>query len=295
MIRRLKGLGLLVGLSLLIGACTTQPVTPALPAPLEATAASQAESISVPTDEPSPTLPPTETPTPTATPLPTEIASPVPPAYPIPGIEIHNLSGVDLSAQAGAFWIRRNALNWVVVEPTEGERNWGGLASLEKEMIAISEQGMELILIIHYVPSWAQAELGYACGPVKAEKLGAFGAFMGDLVARYSQPPYNVRYYEMGNEPDVPLGVVPGGSQYGCWADMEDPTLNGGVYAEMLQAVYPQVKAANSDAQLLIGGLLMDCDPLDPPQMADGTIKNCDSSRFLEYILQSGGATPLMA
>jgi hypothetical protein len=191
---------------------------------------------------------------------------------------------------AGVYWIRRNALRWDVIEPIEGERNWAAVATLEQEMVAIAEQGMEMILIIHYTPYWARALPGYGCGPVATEKLEAFGAFMRDVVARYSQPPYSVQYYEMGNEPDVPYQFVAGDSQFGCWIDMEAPLLNAGAYADMLKAVYPQVKAANAEAQVLVGGLLLDCDPHDPPQNADGSLKDCSPSRFLEYILQVGAA-----
>jgi hypothetical protein len=236
------------------------------------------------------------TPAPTNTPLPTETLLPsstptlAPTALPVAGIEVYDLNGINQAHAAGAYWIRRNALPWSAIESAEGERNWGAVVSLEQEMQTIAEQGMETILIIQYAPSWAQAALGNACGPIRAEKLETFGAFMYDVVARYSQPPYNVKFYELGNEPDVPLGWVPGDSQFGCWIDLSDPTYNGDDYANMLKVVYPQVKAANPDAQVLIGGLLMDCDPLNPPQLQDGSLKDCSITRFFEMILQSGGA-----
>lgn len=37
----------------------------------------------------------------------------------------------------------------------------------------------------------------------EVEKLGAFGDFMYATVQKYSQPPYNVKYWEMWNEPDA--------------------------------------------------------------------------------------------
>jgi hypothetical protein len=107
---------------------------------------------------------------------------------------------------------------------------------------------------------------------------------MTEVVERYSQPPYNVRYFEIGNEPDVGVGVVRADAQFGCWGDPADPNFGGGYYAEMLKVVYPAVKAANPQAQVMIGGLLMDCDPENPPEG-----KTCQEVRFLEGVLENGG------
>jgi hypothetical protein len=64
-----------------------------------------------------------------------------------------------------------------------------------------------------------------------------------------------------------------------------DTYYGGEYYGEMLKVVYPQVKAANPDAEVLLGGLLLDCDPRNPP-----VGQTCASSRFLEGILTAGAA-----
>jgi hypothetical protein len=107
---------------------------------------------------------------------------------------------------------------------------------------------------------------------------------MHDLVARYSAAPYNVRYWEIWNEPDVDPSLVGPIEGYGCMGDAHDPYYGGGVYAELLKRVYPAIKQANPDAQVLIGGLLLDCDAANP--IAG---KDCTGSRFLEGILRNGG------
>ncbi|GAH52485.1 unnamed protein product, partial [marine sediment metagenome] len=58
----------------------------------------------------------------------------------------------------------------------------------------------------------------------------------------------------------------------------------GGYYAQMLKAVYPQIKAADPDAQVLVGGLLMDCNPFYP-----GEGRTCKPTRFIEGVLAVGG------
>jgi hypothetical protein len=93
-----------------------------------------------------------------------------------------------------------------------------------------------------------------------------------DLVKRYSVPPYNIKFWELGNEPDVDPSLVPPDSVFGCWGDQDDEEYyGGGYYAEMLKAAYP-------------GGLLLDCDPDNPPAG-----KTCKASKFLEGILVNGG------
>jgi len=59
----------------------------------------------------------------------------------------------------------------------------------------------------------------------------------------------------------------------------------------MLKVVYPQVKAADPDAQVLVGGLLLDCDPANPPESPEGSGKlaDCSSAKFIEGILRNGG------
>ena len=65
-----------------------------------------------------------------------------------------------------------------------------------------------------------------------APALDAFAGFMRDLVARYSVPPYNIKYWEIWNEEDVDPSLVGPTSGFGCWGDATDPYYGGGGYAE---------------------------------------------------------------
>ena len=131
----------------------------------------------------------------------------------------------------------------------------------------------------------------YHCSPIKPEKLENFASFMYDLVSRYSTPPYNVSFWELGNEPDVYYKHISPTMPYGCWGDDQDEYFGGGYYAEMLKTVYPEIKAADPDAEVLIGGQLLSCDPVTPPETSPGSgeYKDCKSAKFLEGILQNGG------
>ncbi|MFQ5615847.1 MAG: hypothetical protein ACE5GO_05235, partial [Anaerolineales bacterium] len=215
-------------------------------------------------------IPASETPSPNVPP----IAGPTPlPIVDLPlmGVEMINngsfISKVPIAAQAGVHWVRLNGLFWSDIEPTEGERDWDQLSLFEERIQAASAAGLQMIVIVRSTPAWAQARPGYYCGPVHPGKLATFGKFMHDLVSRYSQPPFNVRYWELGNEPDIDPRHVPPDNIFGCWGDENSPYYGGEYYAEMLKAVYPQVKAADPDTQVLVGGLLLDCDPNNPPEL----------------------------
>ena len=203
--------------------------------------------------------------------------------------------GLDQVAAANTTWVRRNGVLWADVEPDKGTRNWGALAGLEQELRDASAKNLQVILIVRKTPLWAQKVSGSFCGPIKLEELGAFGNFMYDLVSRYSVAPYKVRYWEIWNEPDVDpaLAAYIGGDSipFGCWGDQNDDYYGGRYYAEMLKAAYPRIKAADPQAQVLVGGLLLDCDPRGSPSVcASLTPPHTDKpAKFLEGILLGGG------
>lgn len=214
--------------------------------------------------------------------------------YPLWGIEMHNMTfdgGLGLVAQAGTDWVRRNALLWSDVEPRQGDRNWSAVSKLEVEIGNIANEGIDLLLIIRRTPEWAQAYPGVYCGIMREDVIEDFADFMYDVVARYSAPPYNVKYWEIANEPDIDPSQVEADAVYGCLGDQNAANFGGSYYAKILRAVYPKVKAADPEAQLIVGGLLLDCDPNNPPRLTSttGKEKDCSSARYLEGILKAGG------
>ena len=253
-------------------------------APVPVSATPLVANTTTPTLQPSATI--TPTPLPTATPTPALLP------WPVNGVEIAQGTSLDSLPGLGVYWVRRNALVWSSVETVQGYRNWEAAATLEQQLIQISEAGMQAILVVRGTPDWAQAVVGSYCSPIRAEYREAFASFLYEAVGRYSAPPYNVHYWELWNEPDVDPGLVSHTSPFGCWGDINDTEYYGGEgYADMLEVVYPRIKLADPQAQVLVGGLLMDCDPRtpveDPP--GSGQFKSCTPAKFLEGILASGG------
>ncbi len=187
------------------------------------------------------------------------------------------------ASAARVSWVRYNGIRWSEVEPSRGERRWQNLASVEAELRSLSSQHLVPMVVVRGTPQWARQRADSECGPIRPEALDAFAQFMHELVKRYSAPPYNVLYWELWNEPDAPPAT--GSPPYGCWGDPADPYYGGRYFGELLKRVYPWIKQANPGAQVVLGGLLLDCDPQRPPRG-----KDCRSAHFFEgVILGSGG------
>jgi hypothetical protein len=210
------------------------------------------------------------------------------PAQSIFGVTISNGyvgATADRAAAARVSWVRYGDLVWGDVESKPGARDWGHAARVEAELKLLSARGLTPILVVRGAPEWARTRPSYMCSSIKPEALDAFASFVRDAVTRYSAPPYNVKYWELWNEPDVDPALLGPGAAFGCWGDQKDPLYGGGYYAEMLKRVYPAIKQADPAANVAIGGLLMDCDFEHPYQD-----RTCRESLFFEGILRNGGA-----
>lgn len=206
------------------------------------------------------------------------------------GVEIAGSLGegeVRLLGDIGASWTRIAAVWWPDVEPVEGQRNWDALRWQEEKLEQSYAQGVQAVLVIRGTPVWAQQYEGVSCGPISRRKFVAFSNFVADLVARYSIAPYHVKYWELGNEPDIDRKLVAPDSLWGCWGDENDTYYGGAYYAEMLAHVYPRIKQVTEDANVLIGGLVLDCDPNTAEGCPDEQRRR--PARFLEGILRAGG------
>ncbi|HYF61223.1 MAG TPA: hypothetical protein VD886_00325 [Herpetosiphonaceae bacterium] len=194
------------------------------------------------------------------------------------------LKTADQAAAANPSLTRYNGVVWSEIEAEQGRRNWGAMASREADLKILAERDLSPMLIIRGTPAWAQATPGSSCGPIKPEALDEFADFVTATVRRYSAPPYNIKYWEFWNEPDIDPSTVAADSVFGCYGDQGDPDFGGGAYAEMLKRAYPAVKQADPQAVVVSGGLWLGCDP---------TLKNqakpCLTGRFLEGFLKNGG------
>ncbi len=194
---------------------------------------------------------------------------------------------------SGSGWVRLNArISWRNLQPNEGDPiQWGLLSKFENELRALRSAGIKPIVIVDDHPYWAtindvrQDGQPTSCGPLRTDKFSAFAEFVRSLVSRYKTSEFNVRDWELGNEPDVDPDLVPTNSVFGCWGDIDDPYYNGEHYGEMLKVVSPAIKAEDPGAQVWIGGLL-----LDNPNTPASKPGNGSPELFLQGILEAGAA-----
>jgi hypothetical protein len=202
------------------------------------------------------------------------------------GVGMNSISlagGLEAVVQTHSSWIRKDGVRWNEVEAVKGVRNWAVLDDLNTELLAAARARQRVVLIVQGTPAWAAKDYHTTCGPIKEDELETFASFLRDVVTIYSGYPYYVKNWEIWNEPDTDaLESVDG---FGCWGDATDEYFGGGYYAQMLTKVYPAIKSVDPASRVLVGGLLLDCDPvlcLTPAQ-------SDKPAKFLEGILAAGG------
>lgn len=196
--------------------------------------------------------------------------------------QTNDLKGIAQISAANLGWTRID-LSWKEIEPSYGNIDWTRAANFDFRIAKAANAGLKPIVIFADTPAWA-LKPGFSCGPIQQNYFAEYARFVAQAVKRYSDSPYGAFFYEFYNEPDAP-GFL------GCWGDTSDPLyFGGGYYGQMLKSVYPAVKAVNPQIQVLVGGLLLTCDPTNPPNDANnpGSKADCTPSRFLEGILANG-------
>jgi hypothetical protein len=148
-------------------------------------------------------------------------------------------------------WVR-NSIVWEDVEPTDREPIAYRWSVADRVALVTLANCANLIATIDITPPWATT--GDGRSPFKPEFLPDFVEFVGALVERYDGDGVNdaphgmvINYWEFYNEPDAGPSDTGGG-----WGE------HGTRYAQMLEAVYPVVKAANPNAQVVFGGIAYD-------------------------------------
>lgn len=205
------------------------------------------------------------------------------------GVEINRGTVVSTVARAGnarVSWVRYNGIQWDQIEAVQGVYDWSALAQVEADILLLRQKGLEPQIIVRGAPAWAQKIPGKTCGAIAEDALDDFAAFLTAVVNRLHRAPYQIQYWELGNEPDVDPTGFDSTMPYGCWGDKNDPYYGGEYYGTMLSYASPAIKQADPQAQVILGGLLLICDPGNPPA---GNPDGCLPAKFLEGILRNGG------
>jgi hypothetical protein len=137
---------------------------------------------------------------------------------------------------------------------------------------SISDSGIQMLGTVMATNSWAANP---SCGVLYPDRMDEFTRFLTDLVNRYKNPPYNVKFWEIINEPDYTK--TDGESKgLGCWGN------DGADYAQMLQVASTTIKSIDPRATVIQGGVAHDFFT-EPPVLGNF------NRYFLDDVMAAGG------
>ena len=169
---------------------------------------------------------------------------------------------LEMVREMGAPWIVEY-FPWAYYEPRRGQYEWS-----HPDLVIghANRQGLTVIARLGYVPAWARPEDSHHLY-LAEEGYEAFGRYAVEFVRRYRD---KVAYLIIWNEPNLSLewGFRP-----------VDPAS----YVKMLKVVYPMVKAAAPEVQVLAGAL---APTLDPP----GSEWSMNDLDYLQRMYDAGAA-----
>ena len=169
---------------------------------------------------------------------------------------------LEMVREMGAPWVVEY-FPWAYIQPKPDVWKW----KHSDEVIAhANRQGLTVIARLGYVPEWARPP---ETTPLflDEEHFADFGRFAAEFVTHYAG---QVDYVIIWNEPNLAL-------EWGYAA--VDPVK----YTAMLKVVYPMIKAANPDVQVLAGAL---APTLAPP----GSEWGMNDLDFLQAMYDAGAA-----
>lgn len=171
-----------------------------------------------------------------------------------------------LAREMGAPWVVEY-FPWAYVEAAPGRYDWR-----HNDMIInhAANQGLTVIARLGMTPAWARPDPAVqetTFTYLDEAAYADFAAYAAAFAARYRD---TVRYVIIWNEPNLSFewGFRP--------VDPEG-------YVQLLATVYPAVKRANPDVQILAGALAPTLEPEDSPAGLNDLL-------YLERMYQAGGA-----
>ena len=155
---------------------------------------------------------------------------------------------VELLEEAGVDWVRAN-VNWRYITPSRGVIDQGLLAEYDYAINKAREAGLKVLMMIggNDVPYWASGDPDKYADSSGSHwdkryppgNMADYADLVSFTVGHFS--PMGVSDYEIWNEPNLDV----------FWS----PRPDAGRYADMLRAAYPAAKAANPNANVIMGGL----------------------------------------
>jgi hypothetical protein len=106
------------------------------------------------------------------------------------------------------FGWARDDFPWALIEPQKGQWNWQQTDGL---VLRAHAAGVEILPILDYSAPWAGSTPGKKFSP--PARVEDWEDFVEHTVARYTQPPYSLRYFQVWNEPTRQAGFWTGSDE----------------------------------------------------------------------------------
>ena len=148
---------------------------------------------------------------------------------------------------SGAGWTRV-VINWSEIEPEDPlgqDPVYKNLYWYDSRLSQISQIGVKIIAVINGAPNWAND--GYICPAVNLDHISEYQQFLDFIVSRYSQPPYNIKTWEIFNEADNTTKER--AASHACFGR---DTFE---YKELITSSYTTIKNIDSSATVLMSGI----------------------------------------
>lgn len=140
------------------------------------------------------------------------------------------------AARAAGMWSVRVDIDWSLVEPVAGQRDW---LAMDRVVRAVADHHMCVLGLVTYTPAWAAVEHpGPLDSRFRPRDPAQFAEFAGAAAVRYRDA---IAVWEVWNEPNN--------------VDFFKPAPDVRSYGELLSAGYAAIKSANPTATVLSGGL----------------------------------------
>ncbi|PWB54482.1 MAG: hypothetical protein C3F13_06935 [Anaerolineales bacterium] len=143
---------------------------------------------------------------------------------------------IDALKDIGAEWTRV-MIRWQDIQPNNAQE-WI-FSDYDNRLGQISEAGVNMIAIIDQPPTWAGDQT--SCERFTIAHEAEYLQFLTQVVTRYRKPPYNIKTWEIFNEPD------------NCYGGDYYP-----LYVEFLQKSFQKIKEIDPSATVLMGGIAYD-------------------------------------
>lgn len=142
-------------------------------------------------------------------------------------------SAVNALADSGTGWARED-FQWQVIQPAPNQFSWD---VIDRVVDALRTKGINILGVLSGpTPGWAATGTNNTFAAPDPQRFAAFAQAVADHFKG------RVRYWQIWNEPENAL----------YW----QPSPDAGAYATLLKTVYPAIKSANPDAQILLGGVV---------------------------------------